>query len=405
MFADVALGSASSIGRHNSVAQEPLYSLAGYVAMIQDEMRTDSYRRALCQMMEPDSVVVDLGAGLGILSFLACQMGARKVYAIEPDNIIELAHEVAVANGFAERIVFLQNVSTVVTLPEQVDLVISDLHGVLPFFGQSVPSIIDARTRFLKDGATMIPRSETLWAGLLDAPDGYQTRIGIWDDKLYDVSWQSVRRKLVNNWYKARFTLDQLLAEPLRWASIDYASVQDPNISGKVTWTIERPALSHGLGVWFETFLADGISFSTGPASPETVYKSAFFPWAEPIHLETGDSVSVALRANFVGDQYVWVWQVMVFDQGRLDSVKVSLTQSDFAGSLISTKQLRKQALDYVPDANEDAYIDRLILEQIDGHNSLAEIARQAWELFPARFRSFDDALARVRALSLAYVR
>jgi hypothetical protein len=39
------------------------------------------------------------------------------VYAIEPDDVIELAREIAADNGFGERIEFIQAISTEVELP------------------------------------------------------------------------------------------------------------------------------------------------------------------------------------------------------------------------------------------------------------------------------------------------
>ena len=39
--------------------------------------------------------------------------------------------------------------STESSLPEPVNLVVSDVRGVLPLFGKSLVSIIDARERFL----------------------------------------------------------------------------------------------------------------------------------------------------------------------------------------------------------------------------------------------------------------
>src|SRR5712692_2722385 len=103
--------------------------------MIADHVRMGAYAQALREAIRPGAVVVDIGCGTGILSLLACQRGARRVYAIEPDASIELARTVARDNGYADRIVFLQDRSLRVSLPERADVIVSDLRGRLPLSG------------------------------------------------------------------------------------------------------------------------------------------------------------------------------------------------------------------------------------------------------------------------------
>src|SRR5262249_29867935 len=143
------------------------------------------YLNALRHAVNPDSVVVDLGTGTGFLALLACQFGARRVYAIEPDDTIYIGREIAKDNGFSERIVLIHDLSTRVGLPERADLIISDLRGILPLFAQHIPSIIDARRRFLAPGGLLIPQSDTLFAGVVEAHDLYRHRTGPWRDKVY----------------------------------------------------------------------------------------------------------------------------------------------------------------------------------------------------------------------------
>ena len=103
-----------------------MYSLAGYGQMIEDRVRLDAYARALRKTVRPGSVVLEIGTGPGIFAVLACQLGARRVYAIEPTPIIQVAREIAAANGCADRIEFIEDLSTRVTLPIQADVIVSD---------------------------------------------------------------------------------------------------------------------------------------------------------------------------------------------------------------------------------------------------------------------------------------
>ena len=74
-----------------------MYNLAGYGYMIEDRVRVDAYTQAMRQAIRPGSVVLEIGTGPGIFAVLACKLGAKRVYAIEPDDIIQLAREIAAA--------------------------------------------------------------------------------------------------------------------------------------------------------------------------------------------------------------------------------------------------------------------------------------------------------------------
>ena len=123
------------------------YSILQYGQMVGDRTRVDGYFEALRNAIHPGSVVLDIGTGTGIFALLACRLGARKVYAIEPSDAISLARNIADANGCREKIDFLQEMSTKVTLPERADVIVSDLRGILPFCGRHISSIIDAPVR------------------------------------------------------------------------------------------------------------------------------------------------------------------------------------------------------------------------------------------------------------------
>jgi len=60
----------------------------------------DAYVEALRRTVTPGSLVLDVGTGAGILALVACRFGARRVYAIEPSNIVEVGREIASANQY-----------------------------------------------------------------------------------------------------------------------------------------------------------------------------------------------------------------------------------------------------------------------------------------------------------------
>jgi protein arginine N-methyltransferase 1 len=145
-----------------------IYSLRDYGEMIADRERFEAYRKAIVKAVRPDDVVLEIGCGPGVFALLACQAGARKVYAIESEEIVHFARELAVANGFVDRIEFIQGDSRKMELPERANVIVSDLRGSLPFFGRAIESIEDARKRFLAAKGQLIPQRDTLKAASVE---------------------------------------------------------------------------------------------------------------------------------------------------------------------------------------------------------------------------------------------
>jgi len=380
-----------------------MYDVATHGAMIADKIRFSTYVEALRRYVTPGSVVLDLGAGIGPFSILACQMGARRVYAIEPAAAIQVAREIARDNGYSDRIEFIQNLSTEVTLPEQADVIISDLRGVLPFCGNSVGSVVDARKRLLAPNGHLIGQRDSLWAVLVEAPKTYAEFISPWAASVYNVDYRSAQNIVLNTWQKKRATTDKLLVEPMCWATLDYTTIEKNNVHADIHWTVEQAGTVHGLRVWFDTIVAEGLAFSNAPTAPETIYGSAFFPLLESVVVAAGDQVLVSIHADLMGYDYVWRWETKVMRGGEPMTVIADFKQSTFIGTPTSLAQLLKRADSYVPMLSDDGKIDSYLLTQMDGMASTEELAEQIREHYPNRFATADDALTRVANLVERY--
>src|ERR1041385_5716970 len=181
-----------------------MYSVYFYGQMLADTPRLRAYVEALKRSVKPGAVVLDLGCGPGFFALLACQLGARRVYAVEPDDVIQIAREAATANGCTEKIEFFQNFSTEITIPEPADIIVSDLRGVLPWYETNIPSIIDARTRLLANGGVLIPRRDVLWASVVEASERYDEIVSPWERT--DVDLSRAKRVVTNTWRKTRIS-------------------------------------------------------------------------------------------------------------------------------------------------------------------------------------------------------
>jgi protein arginine N-methyltransferase 1 len=375
----------------------PRYSLAAYGLMLADAARVEAYAQAIGRFVGPGKALAEIGTGTGFFAILAARAGARKVYAIEADDVIEAARANAVANGCAESIEFIRGLSSELSLPERVDVVLSDLRGVLPFHETHLQSIRDARERFLAPGGVLIPHADTIRLACVEAADVYAKRAGPWCAEKYRVELPAARALAVNDWSGESFQAGQLLTDPVPCLRIDYAACESDGFSAQVEVCAQRDGTAHGLALWFDVELAAGIGFSSGPGAGRhsPIYGQAFFPWERPVPLAQGERLRVEIAARPSQGDYLWTWNAT--------GQSVRFRQSSFLGAALSSEGLRRIAADHVPRPGDEARIDAAILAMMDEGHSLGAIASQLVARFPQRFARWESALAHAGELSERY--
>lgn len=132
--------------------------------MLQDSVRTGAYQRAVFDnsIDFQGKVVLDVGTGSGILAFFAAAAGARKVYAVEASAAAEVAERLVAANGYSEIITVIRGKIEEISLPEKVDVIISEPIGFLLVHERMLESYAVARDRFLKPDGKMYPTTGSM---------------------------------------------------------------------------------------------------------------------------------------------------------------------------------------------------------------------------------------------------
>ena len=111
------------------------------------------------------------------------------------------------------------------------------------------------------------------------------------------------------------------------------------------------------------------------------------------------------LAGHLVGEEYLWKWDTRILEPGKAERPKADFRQSSFLGMPLSPAMLEQMSQSHLPELNQAGLIERFILERMDGHNSLEEIARQVAARFPGRFAQASEALGRVQELARKYSR
>ncbi len=378
--------------------EREMYSLLDYGQMIADPVRMGAYSEALNASLEPGGVVVDLGAGPGLFAMLACQAGAGKVYAIEPSDAIQVAREIATANGFGDRITFIQDRSTEVSLPEPADLIIFDLRGILPAFGSAIPDVIDARTRFLAPGGALIPGRDILRTALVESEESHRRFTTPWSETTWGLDLRPAIGYTTNNWLKRTLRADELLTHPETMAVLDYLTIEATDLSQTIEMGLERDGIAHGVAVWFDSSLAGNVSMSNEPGGPGMIYGQAFFPLPEAVPVQAGNRVVITFRADLIGRDYTWCWESRFFSSADDPEPHYTSSQSTFHGQPLTPEKLKRRDADHIPVLSRQGEIDRYIFEEADGTSPLRVIAEGLFSLYPDSFPDERSALNRITA-------
>jgi len=379
-----------------------MYGIQNFGEMLTDSTRMDAYERALRGAVRPGSVVLDIGTGTGIFALIAARLGARRVFAIEPSDAIFTAREIASANGLSDRVEFIQDLSSRASLPERADVIVSDLHGVLPHFGRHIESIADARRRHLAPGGVMIPRRDVVRATVVHAPEPFLKVTAPWSGNELGFDMSAARRLAANTGTRVRLDADRMLSAAQEFTTLDYATIETGDFRTERTFVVDRDATAHGVCVWFDAELFEGVALSNAPSNA-LVYGSLFLPWPEAVVVSRGDRIDVTLRADFISDDFVWSWTTAIAP--AMGSRGRSFEQSELLGEMMSPQSLRRQAASYVPDVGEDGSIDAFALHLMVESHSLGDIAKRLAERFPQRFGDASAALTRVGERSRRYSR
>ncbi len=268
-----------------------------HFAMLNDTERNQAFASALQATVQPDDLVLDVGAGSGVLAMMAVRAGARAVVSCEMlEPIAHIARRIIAANGLSARISIVPKQSSLLTLggdlPSRADLLVTETVdcGLL---GEGIlPIIRHAREQLLREGARIIPAKARVYFSLLESSVIH--RINFTKEAAgFDVSL--FNRFSTQEYFPVRISTwsHTLLSPRVEALAFDFERDALEPRCVRVPVTPLRSGLVHGVLFWFELDLGGGFLLSNSPDNPASHWMQAVQCFETPLRVESGQPLCV----------------------------------------------------------------------------------------------------------------
>lgn len=272
--------------------------------LIADAPRNAAFYAALKSVIVPGkSVVVDIGAGTGLLGILAAKLGAREVFLFETAAVAGVAREILKANR-VRNCHLIPCHSTEFNDTLAADIIVSETLGNYALEENIVDTLNDARQRFLKKGGHVIPRRIRQFIAPVTA-DRVHKELSVWNDAGaalgVDLDLSVAREMSFNNVYVRSLEPAELkggMADAVAWDDVDLTRKQKATRRGEATWVFQKAETVYGFCVWWTAELSDGIVLSTAPDAPRSHWEQLYFPLAAPFAMTRGQRLQANLQSR-----------------------------------------------------------------------------------------------------------
>lgn len=294
--------------------------LAEHEEMLSDSVRVDAYHRGIHRTVRPGDVVLDLGTGTGLLAFMASKAGAKKVYAVEHSDFIQIAREIAQLNGFTN-IEFVQANSREFMPPEPIDVVVHEQIGDELFNENMLQNVLDLRDRVLRPGGRILPARFRLYAEPVSFHESMRVR-RFWNIDLPDgIDLGGMEHSPVasrfdtgrnEQFWTRPGSVASTVGDPRPILEFDLHTLESLD-SLATDYLIERTAAADavvdGCCIWFEAEFDDDTILSSSPLAPLTSWGNRIYRLDRVI--AAGERLRLNLRMGRIFEPSTWQLDVL----------------------------------------------------------------------------------------------
>ncbi len=273
----------------------------GQFEMLRDSGRNDAYQGAIGRAVAaagPAAVVLDIGAGTGLLAMMAARAGAERVYACEPVKpLAETAAEVVAENGLAGAVTVIAKASSDVgvgdDLPEPARLIIADpIDGGL-LADDMIPALRHAIANLAAPGLRVIPAGATVYGMLVECPDLMSInpigRISGFDLSAFD----RFRDPSAERPFHLAVDPHRALTAHFEIARIDFAAPPAAEVTRALTAAACATGTGHAVVFWYDLHLDQETTLSTGPGAPQGHWGQSIRFLDRHLAVTAGDSLAL----------------------------------------------------------------------------------------------------------------
>ncbi len=271
--------------------------------MVGDQPRTNAFAKAIAEVVKPGDIVIDVGAGTGVLSLLAAKAQAKQVTGIERSDMAILAKKLIQSNGYENCIDIFHGYAHDFKPKEPADVIISEWLGHMAYVEGMFRSVIEVRDTCLKPGGILLPSAVDVMLAPIDDKELYfEHGPGFWSERdIHGIDFSSFTDKELQMGHVSQLLVpDRYLLSPgvaIHHLDTITAKPGDEWSSGTVKYEITRDGTLNGFVGWFQTQLSPNVLLNTAPNCPRTHWEQTYFPYC-PTPVRAGQTLLLDYRMD-----------------------------------------------------------------------------------------------------------
>jgi type II protein arginine methyltransferase len=279
---------------------------AWHFAMLNEAPRNEAYDAAIRRAVAEGALVLDIGAGSGLLSMMAARAGAGRVVACEMvPALADKARAIVARNGYAAAVTVhaarSHELRVGAELPRRADALVSEILDS-DVLGEGVlDSLEDAHARLLAPGAAVVPRAAIAMI-VLAGGAALSRSIAVGECAGFDVSDlnEFAPERVIFDGSRVAF---ERYSEPAEGLRFDFREAHHPAAEGVVEIPVTRSGPCVGVIQWLKIEADEHATYENSPdASADNPgnWLHSLYPFQSVVDVRAGQTVR--LRAGHSRD-------------------------------------------------------------------------------------------------------